>query len=48
MKTDLGKLIVIVWMSTMAYFMYSVWADLHYMTDLVHAYIQMVMEHVRP
>ena len=47
MKTDLGKLIVIVWMSAMAYFMYCMWVDLHYMTDLVHAYIQMIMEHTR-
>jgi len=47
MKTDLGKLIVLVWMSLMGYFMYEMWIDLNYMTDLVHAYIQMIMQHVR-
>ena len=47
MKTDLGKLILLIWMVFMAYFMYGVWVDLHYMTDLVHAYIQMIMEHTR-
>ena len=47
MKNDLTKLIFLVWMVFMAYFIYSMWVDLHYMTDLVHAYIKMVMEHVR-
>ncbi len=47
MKSDLGKLIIVVWMSAVIYFMYSMWIDLHYMTDLVHAYIQMVMQHTR-
>ena len=47
MKTDLGKLIIVTWMSVMAYFMYCMWIDLNYMTDLVHAYIQMTMDHIR-
>ena len=47
MKSDLIKLILLVWMVFMAYFMYNVWVDLHYMTDLVHAYIKMAMGHVR-
>ena len=45
MKTDLGKLIIVTWMAVMAYFMYCMWIDLNYMTDLVHAYIKMVMQH---
>jgi hypothetical protein len=48
MKNDLGKLLLFVWMSAMAFFVYEMWIDLNYMTDLIHAYIQMVMEHVRP
>ena len=47
MKTDLSKLIMLVWMAVMTYFMYSMWVDLNYMTDLVSAYVRMVMEHVR-
>ena len=47
MKSDLGKLLLVVWMALTCYFMYSMWSDLKYMTDLVHAYISMVMEHVR-
>tara|TARA_R100001530_G_scaffold90850_1_gene63120 strand:- start:595 stop:741 length:147 start_codon:yes stop_codon:yes gene_type:complete len=47
MKSDLGKFITLVWMSIMVYFVYAMWVDLNYMTELVHAYISMVMEHVR-
>ena len=48
MKSDLGKLLMFVWMSAMIFFVYEMWISLNYMTDLVHAYIKMVMEHVRP
>ena len=48
MKNDLVKLIMVVWITAMAFFVYEMWIDLNYMTDLVHAYIKMVMEHVRP
>ena len=47
MKNDLGKLIMVAWMCITVYFMYYIYADLKYMVDLVHAYITMVMEHVR-
>ena len=47
MKTDLGKLLLFVWMSVVAFFVYEIWIDVNYMTDLCHAYIQIVMEHVR-
>ncbi len=47
MKTDLVKLMVFVWMSAMLYFTYCMCVDLHYMTDLMHAYMQMVMDHIR-
>ena len=44
MKTDLIKLIALVWMFVMAYFMFEMWKDLHYINDLVHAYISMIMK----
>ena len=47
MKSDLGKLLFILWMGITVYFMYYIYTDLKYMVDLVHAYITMVMEHVR-
>ena len=47
MKSDLGKLIMIVWLSAMAYLTYEIWADVKYIADLIHAYVQMSMEHIR-
>ena len=47
MKNDLTKLLAFIWMSVMMYFMYDMWVDLSYMTDLIHAYIKMMMEHIR-
>ena len=47
MKTDLGKLIMFIWMAAMMYLMYRMYIDLNYMTDLVHAYISMAVEHIR-
>ena len=47
MKNDLGKLIMVAWLAAMAYFIYEIWIDVKYMTDLMHAYVKMVMEHTR-
>ena len=47
MKTDLNKLIMLIWMSVMVYFVYEMWIDVNYLTDLVHAYIQMIVEYSR-
>ena len=47
MKDEFIKLLLLIWMSVMVYFMYEMWIDLGYMTDLVHAYIKMTMEHIR-
>ena len=47
MKSDLGKLIRIVWLSVMAYFAYEIWVDVKYIADLIHAYVSMAMEHIR-
>ena len=47
MKSDLGKLAIFIWLSAIAYFAYDIWVDVQYMTDLIHAYVKMTMEHIR-
>ena len=47
MKSDLAKLIILVWMSIMVFFTFKIWQDVNYLTDLVHAYISMAMEMIR-
>ena len=47
MKIDLTKFLILIWMFTVGYFMFEMWRDLGYMTDLVHSYIKMVMEYTR-
>ena len=47
MKSDLGKLITFIWMSVMIFFVYEMWVDVNQMTDIIYAYINMVMEHIR-
>ena len=44
MKTDLIKLISLIWMVGMAYMMYIMLADVQYLTQLIHAYITLAME----
>ena len=36
-----------IWLSAMAYFAYDIWADVKYMTDLMHAYVKMAVENIR-
>ena len=47
MKTDLIKLLLFIWMVVMGYFVYSMGLDVKYITDMIHAYLSMVIEHVR-
>ena len=47
MNNDLAKLIVLLWMGGIAYMMFEIWVDMAYISDLVHAYISLVMEYVR-
>ena len=47
MNNDLTKLIVLLWMGGMAYMMFEIWINMAYISDLVHAYISLVMEYVR-
>jgi hypothetical protein len=47
MNNDLAKLIVLLWMGGMAYMMFEIWINMAYISDLVHAYISLVMEYVR-
>ena len=45
MKSDLGKLIIFIWLSVMAYFAYDIWVDVKYIADLMHVYVKMAMSH---
>jgi hypothetical protein len=45
MKTDLIKLIALIWMVETGYIMYLIYADVSYLTTLVHSYISLVMEY---
>ena len=47
MAGDLLKLLVIIWMAATSFFMYELWLDMDYMSGLVHAYIQMVVEYAK-
>ena len=47
MKTDLIKFLALIWMCGTAYLMYEMSNDLKYMCDLISAYMQMVMDHIR-
>ncbi len=47
MKSDLIKLIVLIWMTITVFFIYEMWQDLNYLTELIHAYISMAVEMVR-
>ena len=46
MKSDLGKLIMVVWLSVMVYFTYDIWVDVKYIADLMHVYVKMAMSHI--
>ena len=45
--SDLTKLLLLVWMCGSTYFMYKMYINLDYMTELVSAYIRMVVEYSR-
>ena len=47
MKSDLGKLIMFIWLSTMIYFTYEMWIDVKYIADLMHAYARVAIENIR-
>ena len=45
MKSDLGKLLIFIWLSVMAYFAYDMWIDVKYIADLMHVYVKMAINH---
>ena len=45
MKTDLIKLLLFAWMAGTGYLLYLMFIDIAYITDLVHLYINLIMEH---
>jgi len=46
-KSDLVKLVILIWLSAMAYFVYDIWVDVNYISDLMHVYVKMAVEHTR-
>ena len=47
MKSDLGKLIILAWLSAMLYFTYCISIDVQFIADIIHAYVSMTMEHIK-
>ena len=47
MQKDLINLIMLVWMVGIVYLIYKMSLNLDYMTELVSAYLRMVLEHSR-
>ena len=48
MKKELLKVLLFVWMAVSLYFLYEMWLDVNWIADAVHAYIKMIIQHVRP
>ena len=48
MKKELLKILLFIWMAISLFFLYEMWIDMNWIADAVHAYIKMIMEHVRP
>jgi len=46
-KSDFFKFIEFTWMAVVLYFLYDIWLDMNYITDLMYAYMQAVMDHMR-
>ena len=47
MKRELLKILLFVWMAVSLYFLHEMWEDINWIAEALHAYIQMIMEHVR-
>ena len=45
MKDGLFRSIVIIWMLAVTFLIYNMWIDLKYISDLVYAYMKMVLEY---
>jgi hypothetical protein len=46
MKINLDKFIILVWMCFITYFLYTLFKDVHYMMELMHAYLKMISGHI--
>ena len=44
MKTDLGKLLLFIWMIGTAYMIYFLYVDVKYISELMHLYMKLIME----
>ena len=46
MKKEFLKIILFIWMAASIYFLYSMWIDVNWMADAMHAYMSFVMKHI--
>ena len=46
MKISLIEILTFAWMAFTGYLIYEMYTDLNYLTDLVHAYIKMIVENI--
>ena len=46
-KKDIRRLILLIWMGFVGYFVFEMWQDMGYMTNLVEAYMRMISQ-LRP
>ena len=47
MKREFIKILVFIWLIVSLYFLYEIWMDINWIADAIHAYMSMLMEHIR-
>tara|TARA_R100001594_G_scaffold89570_1_gene124018 strand:+ start:1446 stop:1592 length:147 start_codon:yes stop_codon:yes gene_type:complete len=48
MKIDLSRFLNLLWMAGVGYLLYLLVADVHYIMELLHAYVSMAVGHLKP
>ena len=47
MKKEFLKILLFIWLCASLYFLYDIWVDINWIADAIHAYMSMMMEHIR-
>ncbi len=47
MKTDLQKLIMIVWLAGSIFILYEIWANVSYIADMIEGYMRMLLSEIK-
>ena len=47
MKKEFLKILLFIWLCASLYFLYEMWIDINWIADAIHAYMSMMMEHMR-